>query len=188
MTRRPNRIVLLLLALLLLAGAAVVLLAAGGLLELVAPADLYGRARSSAVAYPLAWTAGILAAGVLLALVGTWLIRRQFRIRPGGRLETVTVERGERGNTTVQAAPVARAAAADLQQVRGVEDSSVRLVTFGTRPRLIVDLDVDRDAAPRDVLERTESVYERLCGHLGVEGVHVDTVVRPSIRDARRVT
>lgn len=187
MTRRPNRIVLLLVAALVLAGAAVPLLAAAGQLELLAPADLYEQARASAAAYPLEWLAGIAAAGIVLAALGAWLVRRQLRVRPGGRLGTLAVERGERGRTTLEAAAVANAAAADLRRIRGVENSNVRLVTFGARPRIIVDLDIDRDASLREVLDNTESVYERLCHHLGVDDVHVDTRARPSTRRAGRV-
>lgn len=178
MTRRPNRFLLLLLAVLLLAGAAVALLAAAGVLQLLAPSDLYEQAQSSAAAYPLPWAAGIVVGGIVVAILGAWLVRRQLRVRPGGRLGTLTVQRGDRGRTTLPAVAVANAVAADLRRVRGVEGSNVRLVTFGTRPRLIVDIDVDRDASVREVLDRTESVYERLCRHAGVDTVHVTTRTR----------
>lgn len=188
MTRRPNRIILLVIAVLLLAGAAVALLAAAGLLALPAPADLYQQVEASAAAYPAAWAAGGIILGLLAIWLGAWLVRRQLRIRPGHRLSTVALERGERGRTTFQAAPVSNAVAADLRRVRGVEGSRVRLVTFGSRPRLFVDLTIDRDAPVRDVLDRAEPVHERLRQHLGVERVHVSTTVRPSSDTDGRVT
>ena len=187
MTPRPNRIILLLIAVLLLAGAAVVLLAAAGLLELPPPADVYGTAEASATAYPLAWAAGSAAAGIVLAALGAWLVRRQLRFRRGERLNTVVLQRGDRGRTTVKATAATDMAAADLRRVRGVEDSKVRFLTFGARPRLNVELDIDQEASLREVLERTEPVHERLSRHLGVDGVHVETTVRPTSGAARRV-
>jgi hypothetical protein len=187
MTRRPNRVILLVVALVLIAAAVLALLAAAGIVNLLTPADLYQRARASAALYPLAWQAGFAVAGLFLIVLGAWLVRRQLRLRPGGRLDTVTLQRGDRGRTTVAPAQVAGAAAADLRHVRGVAGSNVRLVTFGARPRLIVDLDVDREAPLREVLDRTESVYARLSQSLGVEGVHVDTTVRPTGREQDRV-
>lgn len=187
MSRRPNRVILLITAVVLVTAAAVVLLAAAGLLDLLEPSQLFDRAESSAAAYPLAWTGGILVVGALCIALGAWLVRRQLRVRPGGRLDTVTVERGDRGRTTAQAAPIADAVAADLRRVRGVTGSDVRLVTFGDRPRLIVDLDVAEGASLRDVLDRSEAAYERLEDHLGVKGVHVDTVLQPSAQSPPRV-
>ncbi len=184
---RPNRFILLLIAVLLLAGAAIVLLAAAGLLELPAPAELYGEAEASAAVYPWAWVAGSAAAGVVLAALGAWLVRRQLRFRRSERLSTVVLQRGDRGRTTVKATAVTDMAAADLGRVRGVQDSKVRFLTFGARPRLLVQLDVDEDASLREVLERTEPAHERLSRHLGVDGVHVETIVRPSTEAARRV-
>lgn len=187
MNRRPNRVVLLLTGLLLVAAGTVALLAADGILAVPEPAELYEQAAASAAAYPREWAAGAVVGGLLVAAVGAWLVQRQLKVRRGGRLSTVTVDRGERGGTTLQAAAVARAVAGDLRARRGVVDSDVRMITFGSRPRLLVSLSINAQTEPRTALDRAEEVYQRVGRVLGRDVVHVDTRVGPSREPSSRV-
>jgi hypothetical protein len=180
MNRRPNRVVLVLVAVVLLALGLVPLLVGAGLLPLREPADLYGEMVAGAQAFPWAWALGVVLGGILLAALGAWLVRRQLRIRRGGRLDTVVVQRTDRGRTTLKAVSAAQAAAADLSSRKPILDSNVRMVTFGDRPRLIVDLDVPAEGDPRRALQAAEDAYGRLATALGVEAVHVDTQVHPT--------
>lgn len=187
MNRRPNRIVLLLAGLVLATVGATALLAAARLVALPEPAALSAESSASFEAYPQAWAAGAVLGGLLAAAVGAWLVKRQFKTRPAGRVGRVTLARGDRGRTTLEAAAVARAAAADLRSRRGVVASHVRMVTFGARPRLLVSLAIDADTEPRTALERAEEVYGRVCRLIGRQTVRVDTVVRPTAAESSRV-
>ncbi|MDP8930304.1 MAG: hypothetical protein M3O70_17480 [Actinomycetota bacterium] len=187
MSRRPNRIVLLLAGLLVASTGTVALLSAADILPVAEPGALYDRLTTSALAHPEQWTASVVLGGLLVAAVGTWLVQRQLKIRRGGRLGRVTLTREQRGRTTLEATAVARAAAADLRGRRGVVNSDVRMVTFGSRPRLLVSLAIDTDTEPRKVLGRAEEVYQRLCRLLGKQDLHVETIVRPTGKPPRRV-
>lgn len=187
MNRRPNRFVLLLVGLVLMGAGVTALLAATGVLRLAEPATIYERLTTSANSNPAAWAAATVAGAIVVAAVGAWLVRRQLRIRRGGRLGTVTLDRGERGVTTAEAAAIAGAAAADLRAQRGIIDSTVRMVTFGSRPRLRVHLAISADTDPRTALERAEAVYRRVGQVVGRPAVHVDTTVRPTATQAERV-
>lgn len=187
MSRRPNRIVLALLGLVLVAGGALVLLAAYGILPVAEPGALYDDLAAAAEAHPEQWAGGVALGGLLAAALGAWLVRRQLRVRRGGRLGTVTLAREARGRTTLEAASVGRAAAADLRRGRGVVSTHVRMVTYGPRPRLLVALAIDTDTDPRAALGGAEDVYQRICGLLGTPDLHVDTVVRPTAKPGDRV-
>lgn len=187
MNRRPNRFVLLLTGLLLVAAGTAALLAADGIIPLLEPGELYEQLNTSVGAHPREWAAGVVVGGLLLAGIGAWLVQRQLKLRRGGRLGTVTIQRGDRGGSTLEAAAVARAAAADLKAQRGVIDSRVRMITYGSRPRLLVFLALSADTEPRTALDRAEEVYQRVSQVLDKEAVHVDTRVRPTGERGGRV-
>jgi hypothetical protein len=187
MNRRPNRVVLTVLAILLVALGAFLLLAAEGVVALDQPADVYRRTAAGAADYPAAWLLGLIVGGLVVAVLGLWLVARQFRWRPGGRLDTVVVQRADHGRTTLQAAAAADAAAADLRRRPPITGSAVRMVTFGSRPRLYVDLDVAAETDVHRALETAEESYQRLAGVLGVDAVSVDTRLRPTAPDRARV-
>lgn len=187
MNRRPNRATLTLVSLLLIALGLLPLLAAGEVVRLEQPAGLYMRMVAGADAYPWAWLLGFIAGGFIIAAIGAWLVSRQVRLRPGGRLGTVVVQRQEAGRTTLQAAAAAKAAAADLRSRLPITDSGVRMVTFGARPRLYVDLEISAETDPHRALESAEEVYQRLAGVLGVDAVNIDTRLRPRTTGQSRV-
>lgn len=187
MNRRPNRILLTLTGLLLVAAGALALLAATGVIPVRQPGNLYDELVASVTTYSREWAAGGVIGGLLVAAVGAWVVRRQLTVDEGGRIGTVTLDRRGRGRTTLEAAAVARATAADLRARRGVVDSDVRVVAFGSRPRLLVSLAVSADTEPHVALDRAEEVYQRLPRVLGTEAVHVDTRVRPTAERPARV-
>ncbi|HEV2766361.1 MAG TPA: hypothetical protein VGV63_01480 [Acidimicrobiales bacterium] len=187
MNRRPNRIVLALTGLLLVAAGSFALLAATGVIALRQPGDLYNEVVASVTTYSREWAAGGVVGGLLVAAVGAWLVRRQLTVEEGSRLGTVTLDHRDRGRTTLEAVAVARATAADLRAKRGVVDSAVRMVAFGSRPRLLVSLAVSADTEPHVALDHAEEVYQRLPRLLGTEAVHVDTRVRPTGEGPARV-
>lgn len=187
MNRRPNRATLTLVSLLLIALGLLPLLAAGEVLPLEQPAGLYLQMVAGVDAYPWAWLLGFIAGGFIIAAIGAWLVSRQLRLHPGGRLGTVVLQRGEAGRTTLHAAAAAKAAAADLCNRLPISDSRVRMVTFGARPRLFVDLEISAEADPHRALGSAEEVYQRLAGVLGVDSVNIDTRVRPRITGQSRV-
>lgn len=187
MNRRPNRIVLSVTGVLLVVAGATALLAAQGVVDLQQPAELHDRLTASVATYPREWTAGVLVGGFLVAAIGAWLVRRQVTAGGGDRLGTLTLHRGRRGRTTVEATAVAGAAAKDLRGRRGVVDSAVRMVSFGARPRVRVWLAVSAHTEPRAVLDRAEHVYQRIGRMLGTDAVHVDTTVQPTGEPSARV-
>jgi hypothetical protein len=187
MNRRPNRAILILASLFLIALGLLSLLAAGGIVPLEQPAELYMQMAESAEAYPWAWLLGLIAGGLILAAVGAWLVSRQLRLGLGGRLGTVVIQRQGAGRTTLQAAAAAKAATADLRSRPPIADSGVRMVTFGSRPRLLVDLDISAETDPHRALEAAEEVYKRLARVLGVDAVNVDTRLRPRPTGESRV-
>lgn len=187
MNRRPNRIVLCTTGLVLVAAGTAALLAANGIVRVTQPAKIYDQLVDSVAVYSREWTAGVVLAGLLVAAVGAWLVRRQLTPGHGNRLGTVTLDRRERGRTTLEATAMARAAAADLHARRGVVSSDVRMVAFGSRPRLLVSLAVSADTEPHTALDRAEEVYQRVCRVLGSEALHVDTRVRPTGERPARV-
>lgn len=178
MNRRPNRVILTFVALLLIVVGVVGLLATAGLVVLQQPAEVYEQMVAGAAAYPWAWLLGIIAGGLVVALLGAWLVMRQLGGRGSGRLGTVVVQRADRGRTTLKAAAVTRAAAADLRNHTTIQESSVRMATFGARPRFLVNLSVSTDTEPLRALEAAEGVYERLTRVLGADKVIVDTRLR----------
>lgn len=188
MNRRPNRIVLSLTGVLLVAAGTAALLAAEGIVAFEQPARLHDRLTASLAAHSGAWTAGVVVGGLLVAAIGFWLARRQVTTGRRHRLGTLTLDRGQRGRTTLEAAAVTKAAAKDLRARRGVVDSGVRMLSFGARPRVRVSLVVDADTEPRAALDRAEEVYERMCRVMGTDALHVDTTVRSTGESSARVS
>lgn len=187
MNRRPNRVILTFVALLLIVVGVVGLLAAAGVVVLQQPAEVYEQMVAGAAAYPWAWLLGIIAGGLVVALLGAWLVVRQLGGRRSGRTGTVVIQRADRGRTTLKAAAVTRAAAVDLRSHRTIQESSVRISTFGARPRLLVNLSVSADTEPLRALEAAEDVYDRLAGVLGADKVIVETRLRLRPKASSRV-
>lgn len=182
MSRRPNRVILTIVSILLIALGLIPLLAAAGVIPLEDPSEWYLDMAAGADAYPWAWSLGVIAGGLLLAALGAWLVARQLRGRPGGRLDTVVVQRRDGGRTTLQAAAAANAAAKDLRRKSPIADSGVRMVTYGSRPRLFVVLDISPETDPHRALDAAEDVYGRLADVLGADALSVDTRLRLTSR------
>lgn len=187
MNGRPNRVILTIAAVILIAAGVIALLGAADVVRLATPAELYGQMTAGAQAYPWAWILGMLAGSAILIAVGLWLMGRQLRRPNRGRLDTVVIDRGGGGRTTLKAVAAADAIADDLRRHPSIVDSSVRIVTFGTRPRLEVDLDISTETDTQRALAAADSVYQRLSGVFGVESVSVVTNLRPRRSESSRV-
>lgn len=183
-----NRAVLTVFALLLVAAGTVVLASSAGLLVLDEPPALYGRFTASVRAYgEIWWPALIGGAVVVLLLAATWALRQMIVRRTGEGLSMITLEAGDRGRTTVDAATIARAAAADLGRTPQVTASTARLVhdSAGRQLRTRIDVFADADLAAVDAA--TCEVYERVAAMLGDEQLATHTRIRPVAGEPRRV-
>lgn len=183
-----NRVVLALFAILLIAAGAIALAAAAGTLALAEPSRWYRQAQAQVQADPQIWWPVLIGGAVIVFVLALWWALRQVVVRrPGGGLSTVTLEDGDRGRTTVDAAPVARAAAADLRRLPEVTDSSVRLVSDSGGQLLRTRIDVLTDADLTSVRDAARDVYQRVAELLGSKDLATHTYIRPLGQSQRRV-
>lgn len=186
-----NRLFLLLLGVLLVFGGTAGLLAATewsddlGLRSLPQPATLYQRLVDSVQTRPALGATILIALALILVVVGLLLAAAQLTVRHVPHLGTVVLQRQPRGITRLEPHAVARAAAADLEQLPGVVASSARLLTFNRTPHLQVDLALARGADPDTLREAAEEVWDRVCQTLGVGEVDVDLRLRFTDSGAR---
>jgi hypothetical protein len=179
-----NRWLLGVLGGLLIAAGVGGVLASLGSLPLRQPSRLYEDATGVVTGQsPWSWVV-ILVVAVLLVVNGLVLARGQFRRQARGGLNTLTLQRDDRGQTTVPATVVARTLARDLERLSGVVDAEVRLATAGQRPRVRVRLDLDADADHERVRQSAEAAYARLCTALEVPAVHADVRLNPTVQQA----
>ncbi|MGH8910113.1 MAG: hypothetical protein ACRD0K_27360 [Egibacteraceae bacterium] len=177
MIDRVNRAVLLLLGLSLCAAGGVVIAAQQRALRLLPPSALYESLRSSIAGRPALWWTVIIAAAVLLAVLGLIYAFRQLVVG-GHRLDAVLLGRSDRGVTRLEPSAVSRALAADLRSMDDVMGSRVRLRTLLPQPSLAVRLDVDEDADVGQVRAHAVEAFQRLSRTLGVDGLDVDLQLR----------
>lgn len=183
-----NRTLLTLLAIVFVALGAVVLLAAVDVLAIVQPSELFERLESAIERDPQLWWPALIGGSLLLALLAAWWAVRQVIVRrPGGALSTLTLDVGDHGRTTVEAAKVAEAAAADLRRLPGVTASSARLVHDGGHPRLRTRIDVPADVDLRSLRMSANDVYARVAGVLGRDALPTQTRIRPIRTESSRV-
>jgi hypothetical protein len=184
-----NRFLLLLLGLLLIAGGVIGLLAAGGWLPLLEPGAIYQQSVDAVNARPSLWWTVIVVGALLLMLLGLLLAWGQIS-PPRGHHSTprsVTIERTNRGRTTLDAAALARAATLDLRRIPNVTGGRARFDNFGRRPRLLASLDLEADADLAAVRQNLEEVYGRLCRFLDVDRLQTSVRLRPTEREPTRV-
>lgn len=175
-----NRVILTVLALLLIAAGILALLAATELLTVAQPGVLRRQIGAATRADPGFWWPILVGGAVIIALLAAWWAARQVIVRrPGGSLSTVTLDSGDRGRTTVEAAKVAQAAAADLRRLPQVTSSSARLVANSQTRQLRTRVDVPADADLRSVRSAAGDVYDRVAAVLGADQLVTHTRIRP---------
>lgn len=180
MIDRTNRVVLLLLALLLIALGVVTLAAAQDLLTLEQPATVFDGIATAVQQRPELWWPVIIAATAVIAgLALAWAVRQVVIRRPGGALSTITLDDGDRGRTTVDAASIARVAAADLARLPQVTGSDARLVGNGDGRQLRTRVDVLTNADLAGVRAAADDVYARVADAIGVAALPAHTRIRP---------
>lgn len=172
------------------AGAVLVAVGVGGLLlgqgviTWSSPGREYARRAADAVGNPDLAAGIAMGVCVVALLVGLrWALAQLRPVSDGERLGTFRVGDGSRGRTTVAAASVARAAAADLGRRPGVASAKVRLRALRPRARVTLAVELTIDADIEVGLAEIQGVLDRLLAALGTDGDHADAEVR--IRFAR---
>lgn len=189
MIDRTNRVLLTLLSVVLIAAGAASLVAAIGAARLVAPAALYEQLVTWVRADPWVWWLAIMVGLLLILLLALRWVLRQFIVRRRGTgLATLVLDAGSRGTTTVEAASVARVAAADLERLRPVTGTTARLVDSGRERMLRTRMDVEADADLQSLRERADEVYDRIGDLLGIDALLAHTRIRLVAGAQRRVT
>lgn len=182
---RLDRVLLAVLGLVAVALGTVVLLAGADVVALRSPAALHADAVASAGRHEAAWTAGAVGGGALVAVLALWWAWAQVRRRPErGRLGPTRLDVDGPGRTTLAPAPLARALAADVEQVDGVAAATARLVAVRPVPEVLVTVTAGLDCDLARLRADLEGPLARLAGALGVDAVHAD--VRLTV--ARRTT
>lgn len=173
---RVDRALLSIVGLTAIALGTLVLLAADGdLIDWREPGSLYREAKESVLAHPEIWTAGAVAGGTVVALLGLLWAWSQIRPHPErGRLDEAVLARDRRGRTSLAPAPVARALAADVRTVDGVVDASARLVALGPVPEVLLAVETLADADIPAVRAGIEEPLARLGASLGVQAVDLE--------------
>jgi len=174
---RRDRTLLVLLGAVLIAVAVVGILLRAGVLVLPQPSRLWSQVADQVPGYEWVVYTGLIVAGLVLVWVGWRMIRGQFAT-PAAGVRELTVQRGDRGRTTVPASSVARVLERDLAGQPGVQDATARLVGAGARPHLVVDATVDGWADLARVRDSVDQSYQRLQQTLGVEAVEADLHLR----------
>lgn len=188
MIDRTNRVVLLLLGVLLVAAGAVALAASQDAVALDQPASVFDRVSMAVQQRPALWWSVILAAtGLIMALALLWAVRQVVVRRPGDPLSTITLEDGDRGRTTVDAASIARIAAADLARLPQVTASDARLVGDGAGRQLRTRVDVLTGADVRALQSGAARVYARVADAMGADSLSTHTRISPVGGRAPRV-
>ncbi|CAN5609704.1 hypothetical protein BH24ACT4_BH24ACT4_08480 [soil metagenome] len=187
---RVDRALLATLGLVAIAVGTLALLAAqGDRVDLREPRSLYLEAKDSVLAHSELWTAGAIAGGVVVALLGLLWAWSQVRPHPErGRLGETVLTGERRGRTSLAPAPVARALAADVRTVDGVVDASARVVALGQVPEVLLSIETLIGADLPAVRAALEAPLARLGASLGVQAVDLELRIKIGSDEASRVT
>lgn len=174
---RRNRTVLSLLGLILIALGVVGILLRAGVLALPDPSALWRQVADLVPGYEWVVYVALIVLGLFLVWLGWRFIRAQFAT-PTTAVRELTLQRDDRGRTTVPAGAVAKALERDVQRLPGVQEASARLVGAGARPHVVVDATVDGWSDLGRVRGAIEATYQRLQTSLGTSAVEADLHVR----------
>jgi hypothetical protein len=141
-----------------------------------------------------------IAFGLLVALLGLWLLNRQLHLRNDAVMRSVTLrDSGSRtaaeraaltsdlpGRTQVQGSVLARGLERDLERDPEVRRVSVVLTGHAPRPELRIDLHVRPRSEIDAVRDRVGAAVDRFCRTSGMRPRHLDITARVD-RAASRV-
>lgn len=181
---RGNRVAFVVVGAVLAAAGVAGLLLGQGTVKWSSPGREYRRLASDAAGNP-DLAAGIAMAVCLVAfLLGMrWAFAQLRPVSDGERLGTFRVGDDRRGQTTVAAASVARAAAADLASRPGVASAKARIRAFRPRARVTLSAELDLDADLEGALAEIQGALGRLLEVLGTPATDADAEIR--VRFAR---
>jgi hypothetical protein len=175
---RRNRRRFTLLGLLLIALGVCGLLLRAALLALPEPSELYDLIAEQARLQPPLAIAALILLGLLLVLLGLYVLRQQFPSRTT-RIHELALTQGGRGRTTVDADVITRALGRDMARQPGVYEARARLVEVGPAPRILVRASVDEDADVPQLRAALEDSFDRTTQVLGAAALEAHLLVKP---------
>lgn len=185
---RFNRVTLALLGLALIAAGALGLTAARDTPSWRPPGAIYRDSARNAADHPGLWTAGAAVLGLALIALGLSWAWNQVRPRAErSRITTAVLARTTNGQTTLEPAALARAAANDLAQIDQVNRARVRLTALHPIPELIAWLELNIDADLATVQTELEEPLERLLQAVDAPAVDCDLRLHFGTQTAPRV-
>jgi len=185
---RHNRRRLGLLGSVLIALGVVGLLLAGDVLSVEQPNELYRRVAEPVRSRSWIVPTVLIVVGLLLAYLGLRALRKQFAT-PSTRLSELTLDRGERGRTTVEVDAYSRALTRDLERIEAVHAATARVVGAGTGalPHVRVRATYDEAVPVEQVRAAMEPAYERLARTMGAPSLDRDLHLKPASSRLPRV-
>ncbi|MBE1515730.1 alkaline shock response membrane anchor protein AmaP [Nesterenkonia halotolerans] len=184
-SKAPNRLILFLLGVVLLAAGAAVVAVALSLLTQWEQAPAPDDALGSHDALPAWLPAGVLAASVVLVLLGLWwIIAAVPRSERAGDLQ---LQRdGRAGVSLLSSSVLQRAIAESAEKLPGVLSATVRLEGTAKSPGLLIKVEVDERSAIRHTVEQ---LHRQTCAEveqsLQAKLTGVRVIVDPVRRSAR---
>ena len=184
-SKAPNRFILFLIGIVLLAAGAAVVSAALGLLTQWEQAPQPGDSLGSADALPAWLPAGVLAASVLLVLLGLWwIVTAVPRSERAGDLQLH--RDGSDGVTRLSSSVLQRAIADSAEKLPGVVAATVRLEGTASAPGLLIKIEVDERS---DIRSTVHQLHRQTCAEveqsLQTELTGVRVIVDPVRRTGR---
>lgn len=184
-SKAPNRFILFLIGIVLLAAGAAVVSAALGLLTQWEQAPQPGDSLGSADALPAWLPAGVLAASVLLVLLGLWwIVTAVPRSERAGDLQLH--RDGSDGVTRLSSSVLQRAIADSAEKLPGVVAATVRLEGTASAPGLLIKIEVDERS---DIRSTVQQLHRQTCTEveqsLQTELTGVRVIVDPVRRTGR---
>jgi len=184
-SKAPNRFILFLIGIVLLAAGAAVVSAALGLLTQWEQAPQPGDSLGSADALPAWLPAGVLAASVLLVLLGLWwIVTAVPRSERAGDLQLH--RDGSDGVTRLSSSVLQRAIADSAEKLPGVVAATVRLEGTASAPGLLIKIEVDERS---DIRSTVQQLHRQTCAEveqsLQTELTGVRVIVDPVRRTGR---
>lgn len=186
-TDRVARALLAVLGLVLVASGIVGLLLAHDVLHWLQPASIYRDGARNATAHPEAGAAVASAAGVLLALAALGMLWQLLAVRRRTpKLATTPLPAHGPGRTTAEPAKLAKAVAADMQQLPEIDAASARIFALGGKPRLEATVTASVEVNLEELLRQLEGPLERLRRSVGAEALYTDLRLNFTSQPTRR--
>lgn len=137
---------------------------------------------------PWVWVA-VAAVGVIVALLGLWLIGGQLQRSGGPAMTDLEIDAPDgRGRTVLGRSTLTHATQQDLEHIPGVQNAAIRLLSNHGGPEVRARLEVGSDASLSAVATDFRESLSRFTATSGLGPEAVDVTVRVGASTARRVS